>query len=320
MTEPHSTGTAPARGTLVAFDGRSGGRDAVALGRSLAALDSAPLTVATVVPFPPATLGELEGRIERPANWDDLCAQLRRFGEQLIADGATPLLEGVEFRRRVVLDDSPARALLTLAASEESAILVAGSSRRGRAGRVFSGSIPTKLLSGGESAVAVAPEGFADRPAGETAGTRIVVAFDARPESERALRGAIELARDRDVELRVHAIVSASSSIEYELTGALLKEAFDVLSGQGLRDRRGAELREAAERALDDGGGDPATEILVEHGDPVELLAGHGPGDCDLLVLGSRGYGPLGRTLLGSTSTKVLQAARVPVLVYPRPG
>jgi nucleotide-binding universal stress UspA family protein len=38
----------------------------------------------------------------------------------------------------------------------------------------------------------------------------------------------------------------------------------------------------------------------------------------DLLVLGSRGYGPLARVLLGSISRRVVNDARCPVLVVPR--
>jgi nucleotide-binding universal stress UspA family protein len=38
----------------------------------------------------------------------------------------------------------------------------------------------------------------------------------------------------------------------------------------------------------------------------------------DLLVLGSRGYGPLKRVLLGSISMSVMNAARCAVLVVPR--
>jgi hypothetical protein len=38
----------------------------------------------------------------------------------------------------------------------------------------------------------------------------------------------------------------------------------------------------------------------------------------DLLVLGSRGYGPLGAVLLGSVSNTLVRTARCPVVVVPR--
>jgi Universal stress protein family len=48
------------------------------------------------------------------------------------------------------------------------------------------------------------------------------------------------------------------------------------------------------------------------------------PGLCqegvDLLVMGSRGHGPLGSVLLGSTATDVIAAAPSPVVVVPRPA
>jgi nucleotide-binding universal stress UspA family protein len=41
-------------------------------------------------------------------------------------------------------------------------------------------------------------------------------------------------------------------------------------------------------------------------------------GGCDLLVAGSRAYGPLRRVLAGSVSSHLLTDGRVPVLVTPR--
>jgi nucleotide-binding universal stress UspA family protein len=38
----------------------------------------------------------------------------------------------------------------------------------------------------------------------------------------------------------------------------------------------------------------------------------------DLLVLGSRGYGPLGAVVLGSVSSTLVRAASCPVVVVPR--
>jgi nucleotide-binding universal stress UspA family protein len=40
--------------------------------------------------------------------------------------------------------------------------------------------------------------------------------------------------------------------------------------------------------------------------------------DVDLLVIGSRGYGPMRRALLGSTSIPLVRHANHPLIVFPR--
>jgi len=52
-------------------------------------------------------------------------------------------------------------------------------------------------------------------------------------------------------------------------------------------------------------------------GDPARELA-DAAHDLDLLVTGSRGYGPVRRLMLGSTSTKLVHEAPCPVLVLTR--
>jgi nucleotide-binding universal stress UspA family protein len=59
-----------------------------------------------------------------------------------------------------------------------------------------------------------------------------------------------------------------------------------------------------------------ASEMRIEHGDPAEeLLAEARTGGHDLVVVGSRGLGTVGRLLLGSVSTQVVDGAPCPVLV-----
>jgi len=53
--------------------------------------------------------------------------------------------------------------------------------------------------------------------------------------------------------------------------------------------------------------GDPADEI-VAYADSV---------DADVIVVGTRGHGPIAGALLGSVSQRVLRDARLPVLVVP---
>jgi nucleotide-binding universal stress UspA family protein len=52
-------------------------------------------------------------------------------------------------------------------------------------------------------------------------------------------------------------------------------------------------------------------------GDPAEVLVDFSKG-VDLLVCGSRGYGPARAVLLGSVSRDVMDEARCPVIVLPR--
>lgn len=61
----------------------------------------------------------------------------------------------------------------------------------------------------------------------------------------------------------------------------------------------------------------PATGELLE-GDVVDALATVDRRDADLLVCGSRGYGPVRRVLLGGVSARLLRRAAIPLLVVPR--
>ena len=58
-------------------------------------------------------------------------------------------------------------------------------------------------------------------------------------------------------------------------------------------------------------------EASLVEGDAAEVLA-EASADLDLLVVGSRGYGPLRAVLLGSVSTALVRSARSPLVVVPR--
>jgi len=60
----------------------------------------------------------------------------------------------------------------------------------------------------------------------------------------------------------------------------------------------------------------PSTRLLG--GPVVDALADLRPEDADVLVCGSRGYGPARRVLLGGVSSRLLGHARLPVIVVPR--
>jgi len=55
----------------------------------------------------------------------------------------------------------------------------------------------------------------------------------------------------------------------------------------------------------------------VLDGDPAERLIERSA-SLDILVVGSRGYGPLHAVLVGGVSGRVVRAAQCPVIVTPR--
>lgn len=64
---------------------------------------------------------------------------------------------------------------------------------------------------------------------------------------------------------------------------------------------------------------DSSADVEVLVGKPAEALAARSA-DLDVLVVGSRGWGPVRRLLLGSTSERVVREAASAVLVVPRAG
>ena len=75
-------------------------------------------------------------------------------------------------------------------------------------------------------------------------------------------------------------------------------------------------VREAVDRALESLDIEAADELL--EGNVVDELAALDERECDLLVCGSRGYGPVRRVLLGGVLRKLIRRAACPVVVVPR--
>ena len=79
----------------------------------------------------------------------------------------------------------------------------------------------------------------------------------------------------------------------------------------------GNELLEEGVKRVEDSGGVIIEAHLVEGRAADEILdLAEGIG-ADLVAIGSRGLGAIGRMRLGSVSTKVVRAAKGPVLVHP---
>jgi nucleotide-binding universal stress UspA family protein len=183
-------------------------------------------------------------------------------------------------------------------------LIVVGSDHHGPVGRVLAGDVTAGTLHGACCPVVVAPVGYAqDGKRIETIG----VGYDGSPESYRAARLAHALAAATGASLRV--IFVLASSVPGGATWADESEWHEHAEAERERAQRMlAEL--VAELGMITGG-----EVVV--GDPVTELC-YAAQDLDLLVTGSRDYGPLRRVMLGSTSSKLVRRAPCPVLVLTR--
>ncbi|MEK6277696.1 MAG: universal stress protein [Actinomycetota bacterium] len=273
---------------LIGFDGSDGSRDALRFGDAFAELEDAKLIVAAVFSFDPLPVQARKTFAEAEAEYFK-----QRFSE---AQGQL----GHGFESRPVSWVSPAKALHDLAEDEEIDLIVIGSTHRGSVGRILPGSVGERLLHGAPCAVAVAPRDFAQ---GEHVGIGLIgVAYDGTEEAKLALDEAKRLAQKLDCRLRLITAVPTQSP------SPLRAPYMEVL-----RDHFRKDLDEATSKL----GETDDVEAVLEEGKPAAVLAKHGV-ELDLLVIGSRGYGPLRRTLLGGVSAEVMRTAPCPVLVVPR--
>jgi nucleotide-binding universal stress UspA family protein len=77
------------------------------------------------------------------------------------------------------------------------------------------------------------------------------------------------------------------------------------------------EAERQLQRVVAELGDEVPIEVEAFVGDPAETLLSLSE-SLDLLVCGSRGYGPLRAVLLGSVARRVVAEARCPVIVLPR--
>jgi nucleotide-binding universal stress UspA family protein len=282
---------------MVGYNGTEEALDALALGQNLADAIGAELILGGVVQLERSSVGFSDLAREQAED-------LRTLLEDAVEDGAQ-----LAASLKVVAARSPAPGLYKLANREAVDLMVLGSSRRGALGRVFAGSMSERLLHGAQCSVAVAPRGFRNEARREP---RVVgVGFDGRPESHRALQHALAIAKESEAALRVFAVQDPKtrfrhpSSPEYGVPGAALQTEREYLEN-GLNE------------TLDQLPPSVRAQGSVLDGSPAEMLNAAAEGGMDLLVVGSRGYGPLKRVLLGGVSSALVRSAPCPVLVVPR--
>lgn len=201
---------------------------------------------------------------------------------------------------------SPARILHDLAAERDAALLVVGSTHRGPIGRIAPGSTAERLLAGASCPVALATTELEP----DWAIRRIGVGFIDLDEGHDALRGAAALARATGAELKA---VTAVEPISW--APSVVVQPYAIPQPDSDPGTPAATASLAAALAADAEGVEATSDVVRAY--PPEAL-GALSRDVDLLVCGSRGYGPLRAVLLGGVTHRLMREARCPVIIVPR--
>lgn len=272
---------------IIGVDGQAGGEDAFALAKRLAESD-AELILTNVC----------QGGDRPPVRGDGGAyeAFLRTSSARLLEDARSRA--GIDAEILVVPAPTAGKGLQRAAESRSADLIVVGSSQHARHGWVHMADHACAALNGAPCAIAVAPVGYReciDRIA------EIGVGYDGSAESQHALTAARDLALWGGARTRAMSVVSVDS-LPAGIPGP---EDWPPAAGQ----LEVEELHRWDDVA--DVDGDAA------YGDPSEQLAQFSQ-NVDLLVVGSRAEGRIGRLRHGSTANYLVRHAYCPLLVLPR--
>jgi nucleotide-binding universal stress UspA family protein len=282
---------------VVGCDGSPEGRDAVALGAAIASVTGARLSLVGVFP---TSLFPVTGVTDRKTRRFEATRWLRRDRDQL-APGAFI---------RPVADSSVPRALRHYAEQWHSDLVVIGSSRSAAPGHVSIGRRGRQLLYDAPFALGLADRGLHERgPQLQTVG----VGEDGGPEAQAALALGAQLARAAGSRLLVRRVVE-------DRAPALTAEQWIALEdwdhNEVWADARQTALAEARAGCSNLG---VHADVSATVGDPGYELRAFSD-TVDLVVVGSRRWGPVARLVSGGVGETLVTDASCSILIVPRPA
>jgi nucleotide-binding universal stress UspA family protein len=278
---------------FIAVDAAERTLDALALGKVLSDATGAPVVLLSVFPYDP---------LEDPTAED--LSRVRHEAQGILielGEGAGVKVAEV----RVVASNRVARELHRVTEEDTTGVMVLGSTSRGPLGRLLPGTMGERLLAGDGAPLAMATRGYAERPAARL--DRIGVGFDGSDESRLAIDAGLLLARSSGARLRVICVFEHLA----------VRSVVSGRTGAAALNLHRAELRRNFDEVLAEQREELAVQGRFLEGSARELLAAESA-DLDLLVTGSRGYGPRAAILLGGTTHSLMRTAECPVLVLPR--
>lgn len=283
------------RHIVVGCDGSPEGRDAVALGAALSSSCHATLSLVGV--FPTSWL-PTPGVTDRRTFRAQTMRTLRHE-----RDAAAP-----QALVRSVADNSVPRALRHYAERHNADMVVLGSDPAAGRGHVAIGRRGRQLLNDAPFCLALAARGFHAKKHGLLT---IGVGYDGSPEGEAALASGADLARATCAQLFVRSVV------EDWIPRLTIEEAVLVEDWPGLWE--GARLKSLSDAEARVKKLEIQAEVSATIGDPGDQLREFSK-HVDLLVVGSRRWGPVARLWTGGVGERLVAGASCSLLIVPRPA
>ena len=279
-----------------AVKGRPEGDDAAVLAAAISAAVGGDLMLLAIEPELPLVISEAD------------CRQMHEETRTMLATTRDSFAPGA--RSCIDSDLSAARGMKRLLAREHRQLVVCGSSRRGEDGQVLMGRTTRQLVEHEQCALAIAPRGLSSR--GVLAIKRIAVGYDGTPEARAALSLAAAIAVGCGARLTVGGVID--DRVPALGWPSLWIEPFrecwnEVMDGEVASLRKQIEAATAKLSV-------PVT-VEVDRNIPSASLLDLSAA-ADLLVIGSRRWGPLARLVLGGTGEALTHGAWCSLLIVPR--
>jgi nucleotide-binding universal stress UspA family protein len=289
LVTPPIQGALPVSSTIIAgFDGSDASHEAVRFAVRLGRALPAQVVAVTGYPVPPHVFGKGASDGAEAALVSDAHTEADLTLADLHEDGVSS---------RLVRPGEPARALIEAADELEGDLIVVG---RHHASRLALGSTGDRLIHGAPCPVSIVPAS----PSQATLQT-LAVAYDAGDAARTALEYAARVARSLSARLVLISVVEPFADSRIEKT-------------DDDHQRYRSAVVERADQAADQLRPGLDVEVRTLPGPAGEMLAAACKDDVDLLVAGSRGYGPLRAVLAGSVSRYLADHAPCPLIVVPR--
>lgn len=290
---------------IVGYSATSTGQDALHLGIAMARGRDAHLFLVMVAPEDSAfasvqPFDHSYGRI------------LDEQMQQWLDEAAATVPGDIEVSTHIIPAESAPEGLIAATRALDAGLIVTGSRSGGLLRRHRLGTMASHLLHAAQVPLALAPTGYRHPgPVGH-----VTAMFGPRRGATDLIGEAILTARHRDIPLRLVSLVTMDRAGRTDPPTGVAGPSGDV-EDEVLGELEVYGNSRLAEDAAELVAAHRASTVIARGRDVADAMAGLDWSDDEIVLVASSRLAPRGRLFLGSTATRMLRVATVPVIVVP---